>query len=61
MVMVYIDNLFYTQQQQQQQQQQQHKDNLDNKHCNQIQNDIRESDSPPPYTDVIDNSRLLDK
>ena len=57
MVMVYIDNLFYTQQQQQQQ----NKDNLDNKHCNQIQNDIRESDSPPPYTDVIDNSRLLDK
>ena len=60
MVMVYIDNLFYTQQQQQQQQQQ-NKDNLDNKHCNHIQNYIRESDSPPPYTDVIDNSRLLDK
>lgn len=60
MIMVYIDSLFYTKHQQNKVNQD-IEENLDNKHCNQIQNDIRESDSPPPYTDVIDNSRLLDK
>ena len=61
MIMVSIDKLFYTQQPNtQQHQQQQH--NLDNKDNIQEQhtNDSSEGESPPPYTDVVNNSRLLD-
>lgn len=60
MIMVFIDSLFYTKHQQNKVNQD-IEENLDNKHCDQSQNDISNSESPPPYTEVVNNSRLLDK